>query len=984
MRQSIRGLKKRGQWVLALLFAAGCVASCVADNATRDERTGRSLSTISSPPVAVPCAARADAVIANSWGVISDAMSLVDSYQSSLGPYGGTNVGANGTVQAAGSIVVNGGTIRGTKAPNSSAGLAVVPVPANATPLPLGSTSPGSLNINTASDSITLAPGNYVVANLNVNFAGAIDVANVIFPGTVNGSPSGLVNIFVTGSLNLGGNENLNGLPANLQFVVTSSGYVNVNAGGTLVGSIYAPTSVVNLDSTVFGSVVGSAVTLNSGSAVHFDQSLACPALAPSSPAAVAPTPLPAPPGQVGCFIGTANGWVSVPCMNPATILNGFRSFNVSTEGLQTVASAGTTPPIVYGQVEATVDSIATEQNFFPLLCTPGKTPAQVCADGTVCPASGNCPCNATNCKSNTCDSVGRCLGGNQWGLYLNSNWFNCPSPVTGTCWDQFILASDGVNGDTAVCIETWQNGTSNWNDQNFCVGANGQQENVGGLFTNPLTTRVGPLKAGDFGNVAAYAYTSGGAALVGMVAQFSWVSNQDAVSSTETDLPNLIPGLYAVVTTDQYNLAQSWTNVAGGFLGMDNSAIATFANAQVQELYAISDCQGDVSADGPTCPSQPTLTTSNIQFLSDPTAAESNNLTLVQTPAVGILNSNLAVTEEIASTTGACLTGQANHLFVKDNNGDNGGIPSNSGGVPFWESPDIFVVPPGGPAPVVGDTPADFELTSGVTYNVYLQVHNEYGCNPVQGPISVFIDAADPDMGFENWVGVTPGATTGAFTTFGASGANIVPAGEAQIIGPWMFTPQVNGGHKCLIAAVQAGSEPTPSCPVVVNGCTLTQAFNSNQIAQRNLQVDDLCSYQITNSSTNTANLSLGISVTPATPAPGPVGGAGPAVSLTFSDPNSTFFTIWTGQSGITLSQAGSGPSTTTTVALDTSYVELRAVPLGAGQSPSVSINIVPVGSPPTVDVSTFLTNPMTGDILLANGGSCKGTAVISPPPPP
>jgi hypothetical protein len=70
--------------------------------------------------------------------------------------------------EAAGSIVVNGGTIRGTKAPNSSAGLAVVPVPANATPLPLGSTSPGSLNINTASDSITLAPGNYVVANLNV------------------------------------------------------------------------------------------------------------------------------------------------------------------------------------------------------------------------------------------------------------------------------------------------------------------------------------------------------------------------------------------------------------------------------------------------------------------------------------------------------------------------------------------------------------------------------------------------------------------------------------------------------------------------------------------------------------------------------------------------------------------------------------------------------------------------------------------------
>ena len=80
--------------------------------------------------------------------------------------------------------------------------------------------------------------------------------------------------IRVTGSLNLGGDENLGGVPANLTFLVTSAGWDNVNSNGQLVGSIYAPMSGVNLDSVVFGSVVGSTVTLNSGAAVHYDCSL--------------------------------------------------------------------------------------------------------------------------------------------------------------------------------------------------------------------------------------------------------------------------------------------------------------------------------------------------------------------------------------------------------------------------------------------------------------------------------------------------------------------------------------------------------------------------------------------------------------------------------------------------------------------------------------------------------------------------------------
>lgn len=217
----------------------------------------------------ISCDALTTAVIATTGQVIVNSGAKVDSYQSAIGPYGGTNVGPNGRVRSAGSIIVNGGIINGEQIANSPAQLGIVPISADARNLPLGAATPGDLNINTASNSISLAPGAYVVNNLNVNFPGAISI-----------KPTGRVQIWVKGNLNLGGNENLNGIPGNLTFLVNSSGWINVNSGGQLFGTIYAPTSGVNLNSPVFGSVVGSSVTLNSGAAVHFDRNRAtcsCP-----------------------------------------------------------------------------------------------------------------------------------------------------------------------------------------------------------------------------------------------------------------------------------------------------------------------------------------------------------------------------------------------------------------------------------------------------------------------------------------------------------------------------------------------------------------------------------------------------------------------------------------------------------------------------------------------------------------------------------
>lgn len=211
--------------------------------------------------------ARANAITATTGDVVFvNSGSRVDSYNSSIGRYGGSNIGSHGNIVAAGNIVNNGGIIAGTQTAHTPTSLPTLTAPSGAVNLPLGSASPGSLNINVASDSITLSPGAYVVNYLNVNY-----------PGAINVSPAGAVTIYVTGGLNLGGSEDTNGMPSNLTFVVTPSVTTNINSNGALFGNIYAPTAAVNINSAVYGYVVGSSVTLNSGAAVHYDETEACP-----------------------------------------------------------------------------------------------------------------------------------------------------------------------------------------------------------------------------------------------------------------------------------------------------------------------------------------------------------------------------------------------------------------------------------------------------------------------------------------------------------------------------------------------------------------------------------------------------------------------------------------------------------------------------------------------------------------------------------
>jgi len=441
------GRGRFAKWAGASLVGVLGIGACQ-PSTSKGEQVGKSLSAISSP-AGIPCAARADAVIANTANVFSNSGSLVDSYQSSVGRYGGTNIGTSGDVQAAEAIVHNGGVIHGTQTPDVAAGLAVVPVPAGATNLPLGSKTPGNVDITTAAESLTLAPGSYVVANLTVGAPAAITV-----------SPVGPVQIWVTGSLNLGGNENLNGVPENFEILVTSSQPVNVNVSQGLYGFVYAPTSMVSVESSVFGGVVGSTVNLNASASVHFDQNSVCPvADAGSDAASDAPhdashdVALEAAADAPTCTASSCN--TGNPCSIDVCNANGTCSHTSQPNGTscpqsnlcfasgtcQSGTCTGTNP----------VTCTASDQCHVAGTCSPstGVCSNPTVANGTECSDGNPCDLNDT-CQSGTCTAGGSVVCTASDSCHVAGT---C-SPSTGICSNPAAANGTACN-DNNACTQT-------------------------------------------------------------------------------------------------------------------------------------------------------------------------------------------------------------------------------------------------------------------------------------------------------------------------------------------------------------------------------------------------------------------------------------------------------------------------------------------------------------------------------------------------
>ncbi len=824
-----------------------------------------------------------------------------------------------------------------------------------------------------AGGAVTLQAGSYFLTNLTVS-AGAsvsLDQAN------------GPVVVYVSGAITINATlKSLTGDPPNLLIGYLGTNTVTVGASGApFNGALVAPftqLSLLQASAAHAGFFAARDISIAALAKVQYVLPAAVVAAASPPPAPVTslPRPLPSPPSEAGCYIGTLNGWVQVQCADPQGIQAEFGKVDVDMGIASTKSGATPAVPIVFGQVETTFTNVPSEQDTYD----PVRESNQACDAGG--------------------PSSGFQLSDNQWSIQNNTNFFPCGASgadPTGAfeCVVQFAIQSvgttstvDTVNGEqvrtagtSAICIVNANGGHGdcdpNQNDKAYdetCVGVLGENlQNVPNFVVN---TRTGPLQKFDFANIAGSTFNdSSGTPMVGLVTQFSWGGAPTNDQPTLTREVNQIPGLYAIVAKDTFGLANHWTTVTGSVLGFSDTGMATFGpGTGVVNRVLASSCAGDTTASGPVCsgaPLQPNaVSTLNV------TTGEQNSLTLVSgSSGIAFPNQDLAVTEFLSSTNGdgSCTgAGAASYVYMKDNIGDNGGIPSNSGALTFWESPDIFVLSQPSTRPGMNDMPTDWIVTPGQSYDIYLRVHND-GCAPGNG-LTALIYVADPNMGLTSWELVTKPAST--YVSDGNPADSQVAPYSAQILGPFPWSPSAltSPGHKCMLAAIQTVTEPGPAA-----ASPLPPAYNSNQVAQRNVEFTGSdCLSKISNTTNADVFLRLGVNAIPSTPVPA-------SIKLTFSDANpksdlSSWASTWQAQAPGTLSAVTTVSATGTSVALTitgTSQIALNTVTLPAGDSPTVSVTFTPAlgASALTVAVAATLTD-VSGDVLSQNGGTCVTSA--------
>ncbi len=261
--------------------------------------------------------------------------------------------------------------------------------------------------------------------------------------------------------------------------------------------------------------------------------------------------------------------------------------------------------------------------------------------------------------------------------------------------------------------------------------------------------------------------------------------------------------------------------------------------------------------------------------------------------------------------------------------------------------------------------------LTPGGVFDVWVRLHNDLGCTNVTGA-KALVYLADPAALSVEWNSITGGLYVGDSSS--PSGVT-VPAGGQALIGPLTFTAPTTGignGHKCLLAAIEADGEPPPA--------NNTDAPDSNQVAQRNLEFASPCVYPLTNGTSSSGNAQITLTVTPNT-GPTPALTALPDVEVAFDDADSSWFSVWNSQTGngTAFAVTHSAATNSTNVRLGVFSVTLNAVPLAPSQTRNATGVVNPSGGTLTLQIGATLTETGPGGkVLVANGGSCVATVPV------
>jgi hypothetical protein len=209
---------------------------------------------------------------------------LVDSYNSSLGPYGPTNMSNQGSI--AGDIIeVNGGsTVNGNiyyyggTRPNTSGGTVNGTISTMSSQLsyPTPTIPPGCTNLGAVSltngQSLTLNSGNYSATSMYLEGTSVLNV----------NATNGPVNLYMSGewfcdSFPAGGAINFTStIPNNFHIYATTSDPVYFRSGTIVYCVVDAPLSTVQVTygGALYGSVIANTLFSDVGAAIHYDQAL--------------------------------------------------------------------------------------------------------------------------------------------------------------------------------------------------------------------------------------------------------------------------------------------------------------------------------------------------------------------------------------------------------------------------------------------------------------------------------------------------------------------------------------------------------------------------------------------------------------------------------------------------------------------------------------------------------------------------------------
>lgn len=216
-----------------------------------------------------------------------------DSYDSSLGPYGGANIASNTRVGSNGDIDLNGSvsTINGDASAAGSISVGSSTITGSAEsgvdPVTFPPVSPcGPYSDGTGlSDTFTY---DAVTGDLLVSAGGNVDLAagtycfnDITLTGGGTLTVGGPVEIYLTGDGSLSGGSVINNaavqpIPSELN-IFSSGANFSISGGASAYMTLYAPDATVSVPggTQFWGSIVGDVVNISGGTLFHYDEDLA-------------------------------------------------------------------------------------------------------------------------------------------------------------------------------------------------------------------------------------------------------------------------------------------------------------------------------------------------------------------------------------------------------------------------------------------------------------------------------------------------------------------------------------------------------------------------------------------------------------------------------------------------------------------------------------------------------------------------------------